>query len=96
MYPITAVTSSDEYGCASDPLDTTIRPAPPEEWIALAKRGHCPFSAKVRHAMAHNASGVLFGDLSVEEGGLGGMGGLLTPWSPGEWPSYGTRACPWR
>lgn len=27
---------------------------------------------------------MLFGDQSAEEGEIGGIGGLLTPWSPGE------------
>ncbi|KAL8283759.1 hypothetical protein RQP46_005554 [Phenoliferia psychrophenolica] len=82
MYPISALTTSDAYGCASSKTDNTTRPAPPGEWIAVSQRGHCPFSAKVRFAAAHGAVGVLFGDMSVAEGGLGGMGGLLTPWSP--------------
>jgi hypothetical protein len=32
--------------------------------------------------MELGVEGVIFGDLSVEEGGLSGLGGLLTPWSP--------------
>ncbi|KAI5478564.1 hypothetical protein MNV49_004823 [Pseudohyphozyma bogoriensis] len=57
-------------------------PLPPSQWIALIERGGCPFSAKVRTAMELGAEGVVFGDLSADEGGLGGIGGLLTPWSP--------------
>ncbi|KAK4705231.1 hypothetical protein P7C70_g983, partial [Phenoliferia sp. Uapishka_3] len=62
LYPITSLSSSDEYGCPSDTSSNTTLPTAPAVWIALSQRGHCPFSNKVRHAMAHGASGVIFGD----------------------------------
>lgn len=96
LFPITAFAkNSDSYACS--PVPTTPSPSPlivqrsviasnrtvPANWIALVQRGHCAFSDKVRFAQYHGASAVLFGDQAYEEGGIGGFGGLLTPWSPG-------------
>ncbi|KAM0787005.1 hypothetical protein ACM66B_006274 [Microbotryomycetes sp. NB124-2] len=93
LFPITTFAPSDSYGCASpknrphDDNSTTVPsddlPAPPESgWIALVQRGHCAFSTKVRYAQERGAVAVVFGDQSVEDGGISGIGGLLTPWSP--------------
>lgn len=88
LFPITSFSTSDAYGCSSSSSEDANRtmPTPPEAWVALSMRGHCPFSQKVRFAMELGASAVLFGDQSVVEGGIGGYGGLLTPWSPGARP----------
>ncbi|ORY88544.1 hypothetical protein BCR35DRAFT_301274 [Leucosporidium creatinivorum] len=84
LYPITAFAPSTSHGCES-PENTTdkVFPKPPRQgWIALVQRGHCPFSQKVRYAQERGAAAVVFGDQSPEEGGISGVGGLLTPWSP--------------
>lgn len=85
LYPINAFSTADSYGCESNSSHTSPLPTPPRQgWIAIVQRGHCPFSHKVRYAQERGAVGVVFGDQSVEEGGVAGVGGLLTPWSPGE------------
>ena len=100
LFPITAFAKdSNSYAC-SPPPSTATPSSPllvqrshesnrtaPVNWIALVQRGNCPFSDKVRFAQSIGASAVLFGDQSYEEGGIGGFGGLLTPWSPGSSPS---------
>ncbi|KAK4056178.1 hypothetical protein OIO90_002909 [Microbotryomycetes sp. JL221] len=97
LFPITTFARTDSYGCrsTSSPSNSTTSwlegnlkpehdlPKPPKQgWIALIQRGHCAFSAKVRFAQERGAVAVVFGDQSVEEGGISGVGGLLTPWSP--------------
>ncbi|KAK4049657.1 hypothetical protein OIV83_003932 [Microbotryomycetes sp. JL201] len=87
LYPITTFAPSDSYGCASprqgDNHTVTALPKPAKTgWIALVQRGHCAFSQKVRYAQDRGAVAVVFGDQSVEDGGISGVGGLLTPWSP--------------
>lgn len=88
LYPITAFAPSTSHACGSpddEEADNKTYPSPPRfGWIALVQRGHCPFSAKVRYAQERGAVAVVFGDQSPEEGGISGVGGLLTPWSPGE------------
>lgn len=90
LFPVTAVTGATSYGC-HDPKHPHLKPTandtlPTSVWIALVQRGQCPFSQKVRYAQANGAIGVIFGDQSYAEGGVGGLGGLLTPWSPDETP----------
>lgn len=96
LFPITAFAKdSNSYACSPLPTATPSSPllvqrsnheanrTVPPNWIALVQRGNCPFSDKVRVAQSIGASAVLFGDQSYEGGGIGGFGGLLTPWSPG-------------
>ncbi|PWA03822.1 hypothetical protein BB558_000018 [Smittium angustum] len=48
----------DEYGC----LQTDEIYPKPENWIALVKRGKCPFVQKVRNMQTYGASAVVVAD----------------------------------